>query len=255
MKHLYFITKKIRQIYFKLIKKIDYRSINLNKLNFNLIDQKCTAEYVNKKDLLDYILSFRSDMAIPYPTEERAFPGDPLYLSSGHYKDMLNRYLFAGLYFAKGMNVLDSCSGLGWGTFIVSTYAKKVFAFDNNPEIITFCKKTWGKKNIEWLIGDALDISFFKKNNFDCVLAMETIEHFSKNDAEKYICHLNYSLKKGGFLVGTTPIINTREKVDEHIHLHHYHQNIFSNVELDTFLKKYFSTVKIIRNWMFIAQK
>jgi ubiquinone/menaquinone biosynthesis C-methylase UbiE len=248
------IKKKLRPYYLDLFNKIDYSLIDINIIDIDYVNQICTEEAENKKDLLNYILSFKSELTGLDQSEERAFPGDSIYLSSGHYKHMLNRYLFAGRFFSRGMTILDSCSGLGWGTYIVANYAKKIFAFDINPETISFCKKNWKKKNIKWLLGDALDISFLKNKKFDCVLAMETIEHFSKDNAEKYIANLNCILKKGGFLVGTTPMINIKEKVDEHLRLNPYHIHIFSDNELRLLLQKYFSKVTIIKNWIFIAK-
>jgi 2-polyprenyl-3-methyl-5-hydroxy-6-metoxy-1,4-benzoquinol methylase len=254
MQFNYKLNKKLRYYYFKLANRIDYSSINIRKIDFNSINRLCTEESNNRKNLLNHVLTYKSEMVGFNQEGERAFPGDPIYLSSGHYAYMLNRYLFAGLFFSKGMKILDSCSGLGWGSYIISHYAKKVFAFDSNPQTIDFCKTNWGEKNIRWLTGDALDISFLKNEKFDCVLAMETIEHFSKDDAERYISNLNNLIKKGGFLVGTTPIINIREKVDEHLHSHPYHMHIFSYDELKSLLQKYFSEVTIIKDWMFIAK-
>ena len=249
------IKIKLRSYYFKLFNKIDYSLIDIKSINIELINQICTKEAKDKEELLNYILSFKIENTGLDQSEERAFPGDSSYMSSGHYRYMLNRYLFAGLYFSKGMKILDSCSGLGWGTYIVSAYAKNVFAFDKDPEVVNFCRKTWKKKNIKWLIGDALDISFYKKNKFDCVLAMETVEHFSKGDAEKYLANLKYSLKKGGILIGSTPMISDKKSIDEHLSSHPYHKYIFSSNEFKTLLENYFYKATIIKNWIFIAKK
>ncbi len=244
-----------RSYYLKLFNKIDYTLIDIKIIDLEFINQICTKEAKDKEKLLNYILSFKSENTGLDQSEERAFPGDSSYMSSGHYRYMLNRYLFAGLYFSKNMKVLDSCSGLGWGTYIISAYSNKVFAFDKDSEVVNFCRRTWKKKNIKWLIGDALDNSFFNKNKFDCVLAMETVEHFSKDDAEKYLANLKYYLKSGGILIGSTPMINDRKGIDEHLTSHPYHKYIFSANEFKTLLEKYFYKVVIIKNWLFIAQK
>jgi len=168
---------------------------------------------------------------------------------------MLKRYFFAADYFCKGKNVLDSCCGLGWGTYIISKFAKKVTAFDRSPEIIKFCKRTWDGQNIQWQIADALDMSNIENDQFDVVVAMETIEHFGKIDGEGYIRSLVNKLKTGGHLIGASSFPQTGEDAQKQCLNNPYHLNIFTYQEINALLSKYLVQYRIIDNWMFIGIK
>lgn len=166
---------------------------------------------------------------------------------------MLKRYFFAGSFFCNRKNVLDTCCGLGWGTYIISHFAKSVTAFDIEPDVINYCRRTWPNQNIRWLVGDALKTSFI--NYFDIALGMETIEHFSKDDAKKYISEISKHLGENGIFIGTSSFPRTRMEADELCTKNPYHLYIHTESEMSDLLQQYFTEHKIISNWMFIAIK
>lgn len=248
--------KKIIRYYIdKLRGRLNYDSIDIWAIDIGLIENVCDKEAQENKGLINEILKYNEATAAIKLNVEKGFPGEPEFMAIGHSKVMINRYLFAAKYFCKNMKILDSCSGLGWGAYLVSNYTSKVFAFDCDLEAIRFCRKTWGNKRIKWHVGNALDLSFFKKKKFDCVLAMETLEHFSAQDGSVYIKNLYSLLRKGGILIGSTPMAHTMEYAAEIIQQNPYHLTIYTPGELKIFLNKFFRDVHIVRQWMFVARK
>jgi 2-polyprenyl-3-methyl-5-hydroxy-6-metoxy-1,4-benzoquinol methylase len=229
--------------------------VDLNRININVINKVFWAEYIKKYFLIRKILKYNSANVNVLPRTERAFPGDREHLSSGHYKTMLKRYIFAGAFFCKRKKVLDSCCGLGWGTYLLSQYADEVTAFDIDQDVFNFCRKTWQEKNIRWKLVDVFDMSSIADNGFDVAVAMETIEHFSPNNGEKYIVQLSNKLKKGGIIIGSSSFPVTRDEASEQCKTNPFHLHIFTQAEITEILKKNFREHTVINNWMFIAIK
>ena len=83
--------------------------------------------------------------------------------------------------------------------------------------------------------------------SFDTVVSMEAIEHFNKQDGEKYLSEIVRVLKKGGVFVGSTPQVETKnplkilalKKIDP------YHLQLYSIKMLRLVLLNYFSNVEI----------
>ncbi len=168
---------------------------------------------------------------------------------------MLKRYLFAGSSFCRGKRVLDSCSGLGWGTSILSLFAKKITAYDLEPRAIEFCRDTWGEDKISWVVDDALKPKVDKKTKHDVAVAMETIEHFDKDDGLKYLTELKNSLNSRGILIGTSSFPSDRESANDLCAKNQYHHYVYTKSEMDELLRTLFDRHVIINNWMFIAVK
>lgn len=215
--------------------------------------------------LLGEVLIFKNREAIEFirtkkikendSISERGLPFQDVYFFSGHYKTMLLRYLFAANFFCKDNDVLETCCGLGWGAYLVSEQAKKVVAFDLDKTALDFCRKEWNADNVMWIEGNALDFSFLDGKKFDVVLAMETIEHFKKEDGEKYINNISLVLKNDGVLIGTSAFPTTRDEADKLASKNIHHPYIWTEKEMKVLLSKYFKNYVIINRWMFIAKK
>ncbi len=229
--------------------------MNLTDINLTLIDNIFEFSTRERAALIDEILSYNSEMVDIHAEDERAFPGNKRFLDSGWYKTMLKRYFFAGNYLCKNKTVLDTCCGLGWGTYIVSHYANNMTAFDLNEEVIKFCRNTWKAANVNWMTGNALDLSFLGQKEFDVALAMETIEHFTKEDGERHISEISSRLKENGLLVGTSCFTNTRKIADEECKRNKYHKYIFTLEEIKSILGKHFREYVVVSSWMFVAKK
>ncbi|MBF0117634.1 MAG: class I SAM-dependent methyltransferase [Desulfobacterales bacterium] len=201
------------------------------------------------------ILSYNSKNTELTPNIERAFPGEEEYIKSGHYKKMLKRYFFAADNFCRGKKVIESCSGLGWGAYILSKYASQITAFDINLDVIKFCQKSWKTENIKWLICDALKLDEIENEQYDVAIAMETIEHFTMENGKKYIYNLHNKLKTGGYIIGTSSFPRTRKEADNICQKNSSHLYIFTHDEMYNLLAKHFKNYRIIDNWMFIGEK
>ena len=227
--------------------------MKISNLTSKTIDNLFEQEFEVNRKQIDKVLAYNDDDHLDIKIEERAFPGNDEFIKSSYYKIMLKRYIFTGSYFCKGKKVIDSCCGLGWGTYLVSEYASEVYAFDREKGSIEFCKQEFSKCNILWRVENALSLNINEK--FDVALAMETLEHFNKNDGDLYIRKLASCLNDSGILIGTTGIAKTRKDAERMCSTNPFHLNIFTINEIEELLNKYFYKIKIINNWMFIAVK
>jgi hypothetical protein len=84
---------------------------------------------------------------------------------------------------------------------------------------------------------------------------METIEHFERDDGEKYISGLAGMLKKNGIIIGTSSFPSDRKRADALCARNPYHAHIYTDYEIRTLLDTCFSQHVLIDNWMFIARK
>lgn len=221
-----------------------------------LIDDVFAAQWRRHHDLIDHLLTHTSESVGQDAGQEQALPGNPEFRHSGHYTTMLKRYLFAAAFFCKKKRVLDSCCGLGWGSFLLALHAGSVLAFDRSENALAFCRQTWKAPNVAWLQADALCLDGIGRGGqFDVACAMETIEHFSKADGERYISALASVLHTRGVLIGTSSFPPDRKRADEICARNPHHLYIFTISEMRAILKKFFSTFVIIDSWMFIARK
>jgi SAM-dependent methyltransferase len=211
------------------------------------------------KKPVEKILSFSKD-ADPLPPsdfeqEERAWPGELRFTSTGYSRMMLGRYAFAGWHFCRDAEVLDACSGIGWGSYLVSYFARQVTAFDQDMSIINQCGKLWQRENISWLTGDALDLAFLGGSTFDTVLGMEAIEHFSRSDGEIFLRCAAAVTRPGGIFIGTSSFPETRQEAEEIQNTNTFHPYIFTKGEIIDLLNRYFGNAVVVGDWMFIAVK
>ena len=209
------------------------RNISLAK-----VDKVFEAEYREKVDTVDKIIKFNPSNIDFVTEDERAFPGDKRFFDSGYYITMLKRYFFAGKNFCENKLVLDSCCGLGWGTYIILQYAQHIDAFDFDSRVVDYCKRQWPSDKVSWYVDDAVYPKNTKKSSYDAVLGMETIEHFSKEDGEKYVRGMAEALKDGGYFIGTSGFPKTKEQASEVLRKNKYHLYIHTEGEMKTLLKK-----------------
>lgn len=130
---------------------------------------------------------------------ERALPSEPRFLESGYSRMMLARCLVPGALHCRGRLVLETGCGLRWGALLLSRFAARVVAFDRDPHVVDFARRTWPAENIEWLTGDVLDESFLAGRRFDVITAMETIEHLQGEDSERYVAWMASRLEPTGW--------------------------------------------------------
>lgn len=184
---------------------------------------------------------------------ERGLPAEPRFVETGYSRMMLARYLVPGALLCRDLDVLEAGCGLGWGAFLLSCFAARVTAFDRDPAAVEFARSHWPSGNIEWLVGDALEADFLQGRYYDAATAMEMVEHFTPQQAERYVAWLAERLKTGGVLAGTSGFPKTREEADRLAATNPHHPWIYTEDEFLALLRRHFSRATIIGGWMFLA--
>jgi ubiquinone/menaquinone biosynthesis C-methylase UbiE len=257
---------KDNRLYYKLA---GFARTLLNKYVFIDQKKKRTGEDVFLKDLLDNlmidpVLRERVDRILTVgnedprlhvlPRDERALPGDESFKRSGWWKYMLTRYALA-TYHSKGKCVLDSCSGLGWGSYLVDAVADLVLAVDIDKPTVELARSLWPTRVTEWIQGSVLELGF-ASNSIDVGLAMEGIEHFTLVNIHRYLDEIYRVIRPGGELIGSSSFPETREQADALCAENPYHLYICTRGELISMLEKRFSLYYIYQNGLFFwAQK
>ena len=100
----------------------------------------------------------------------------------------------------KGKKFLDIGCGLGYFSLRAGQLGANVHGIDIGDNLVKICSKRYPKG--KFLVASAEKLPF-KDNSFDVVLCTEVIEHV--NDQKKVIGEIFRVLKKGGYLVITTP--------------------------------------------------
>lgn len=237
--------------------KLDFSFINISHScinNLKFIKIIYNNEITHNSDTVYQVVSYQQKDN-EGELLERDNPSDIKHLVTDNYKKMLMRYFFAGAVFCKNKKILDSCCGEGWGSFILSSYAETVTSFDQMISSIN--TNQWSRSNINWVEGDALDTKLLTNNYFDVVTAMETIEHFTRENGKLYIKNMHRLIKDNGIFIGSSFFPATREEAEASVSFteNPFHFYIWTVDEITRELKKYFSTVKMVDNWMFIAKK
>lgn len=98
--------------------------------------------------------------------------------------------------------VLDIACGEGYGAFLMSKQARKVYGVDISDEVILEAKKKYNKRNIEFLEGTTSKIPL-SNNSIDIVVSFETIEHHDKH--EEMMIEILRVMKSGGVLIISSP--------------------------------------------------
>tara|TARA_Y100000590_G_scaffold387310_1_gene460717 strand:- start:239 stop:1039 length:801 start_codon:yes stop_codon:yes gene_type:complete len=95
--------------------------------------------------------------------------------------------------------IIDIGCGTGQFAFLAAKKGAKVKAIDYSIDAIKTAKKKFQHKNLEFMVGDALDI----KEKFDIIISLGTLEHMD----EPYYALKFYKslLKRNGKIIVTTP--------------------------------------------------
>jgi ubiquinone/menaquinone biosynthesis C-methylase UbiE len=154
----------------------------------------------------------------------------------GHlvYGEHIVRYQ-AAAELVKGKVVLDIASGSGYGSACLAEAAKHVYGVDIDADAISYAKKNYGSKNVEFIKGDGVSIPL-DDNSVEMVVTFETIEHIE--DYKTFMSEIRRVLKDDGLLVLSTP--NDVEFPESN----HFHIHEFERDELDQLIKKYFKNTK-----------
>lgn len=97
-------------------------------------------------------------------------------------------------------NILDLGCGTGQSSYYLAQAGFKVIGFDFSSRFINYAKEKY--KDIEFRQGD-VEESGLPDNNFDAVVAYNTLEHFA--DPEKGLIEMVKVVKKGGLIIIQSP--------------------------------------------------
>lgn len=162
--------------------------------------------------------------------EEQASPGFRKYLSTGHYKRMLARYLFS-IKYIKDRTVLDSACGLGWGSYLISSYPKELVSVDINEKALDFARNAWRDERLRFMKHSVLELERLGRR-FDVVLGFEIIEHLSVQEAGKYLKGVYDILEKGGKLILSSYFALTESEASAEVKKDIYHIHIYTRDEI-----------------------
>jgi ubiquinone/menaquinone biosynthesis C-methylase UbiE len=155
----------------------------------------------------------------------------------------LHRYEEAARFIKSTDKVLDIACGTGYGTHLITTKTKgTVVGGDIDNEAIEECKKEWVNPppNLSFQQMDGTCLPF-EDASLDVVISFETIEHTTQY--HEMIGEFVRVLKKGSYALISTPniLINSPTGIVEN----KFHTQEFTYEELDSILKKHFSSFKI----------
>jgi len=243
---------------FKILKLFGKPRLILNKINFIKEEKfliRIYNKYIENNSSVKPILELKIDNSIKNLIGERNLPSNEIFQKNGWNKKMLLRYALA-IHFSRGKDVLETCSGLGWGAYLLDGVAKSVTCIEKDAQSINLSKKMWNTNRTLYLHSSVLKIPI-EDNKYDIVTAMESIEHFKLSDIKKYLSEIYRVLKPGGFLIGSSIFPETKEEANILRSRNKFHLYICTRQEIEEILRKQgFRRIKVFQNRLFfIARK
>jgi 2-polyprenyl-3-methyl-5-hydroxy-6-metoxy-1,4-benzoquinol methylase len=151
----------------------------------------------------------------------------------------LHRYAIATA-LCKDKDVLDIASGEGYGSNMLSKFAKTVSGVDVDKAAVLHSQKKYVADNLKFKEGSVTAIPF-EENSFDLVVSFETLEHISEH--ETMLQEIKRVLRPNGTIIISTP--NKKDYSDEPNYNNKFHLKELYLDEFDLLLEKYFKTRKI----------
>ena len=165
----------------------------------------------------------------------------------------------------QNINILD----LGCGTGLELDYyfkinpSAKVTGIDLAPGMLAVLKKKFSDKNITLIQGSYFDIPF-RINEYDAVVSVESLHHFTKDEKTPLYSKIYETLKPNGFFLLTDYFASSDEeeiryrnelnrlKLQQDItdnEFYHYDTPLTVSHETQILMEAGFSTVEILNNW------
>ena len=235
--------------------KIIYKLFNRIKiLKENIFLNNVYRKYINNNTRVERILKLKIDDSLKELIGERDLPANEKFQENAWYQKMLLRYGLA-MHYSKGKNVLETCSGLGWGAYLLDGVARSITCVEIDRKSINLSKQLWKTDKTEYINDSVLKIPT-EDNKYDIVTAMESIEHFKIEDIKTYLGEMYRVLKPRGFLIGSSAFPNTREEADTLCSKNKYHLHVCTRQEIRKLLRKQgFKKIKIFQNRLFFVAK
>ncbi len=148
----------------------------------------------------------------------------------------LHRYAMASAY-VNNKIVLDAACGCGFGSDILASQAKEVYAIDIAEEAIAYARATYQKNNLFFKTANIASLPF-PDETFDVVVSFETIEHVDAQTQNVFLQEIKRVLKANGLLIISSP--NKRFYTDTQVGENHFHIHEFYQEEFVSKLHEYF---------------
>ena len=153
----------------------------------------------------------------------------------------LSRYKFASKMLSHRDNVLEIGCGTGLGSIFLSQFSSTVIGIDVKKSEIDTAIELNKRKNCSFEIHDFFD---WDKDNFDAIVALDVIEHYSALDGEKLLqnCARKVKNENGMVIIGTPSIYSFpyQSPISQASHIKCYDAD-----ELKQLVEKYFSRVLV----------
>lgn len=140
-----------------------------------------------------------------------------------------HRYAFVKR-LVKGKRVLDAACGEGYGSDILSQYAKQVTGIDIDTKSITHAQVRYKKENLDF-INESVTQLPCADNTFDVIVSFETLEHLEQQ--QEMLCEFNRVLKDDGLLIISTPdkkLYSDETGFDNEYHVKELYKSEFKNL-------------------------
>ena len=154
---------------------------------------------------------------------ERILPTrDNLFDYLKDYPEHQQRYDLIGAH-VEGLTCADISCGVGYGTYLMGKSAKNVKGFDISKEALKYAKEHFTRDNVSFFL-----LKDLKGQKFEFISSVETLEHMSESDGDKFLQKLRNSMNSDSTLFITTPLNNSpyRENVTE-FHIREYSEDEF----------------------------
>lgn len=151
----------------------------------------------------------------------------------------LHRYRLVRL-FAVGLDVLDLCCGVGYGTALLKQVAKSVIGVDYDKGAISWSERYYPE--VDCQVMDARSLGFTDET-FDLVVSMEAIEHM--DDIHAYLSEVRRVLRRNGAFLFSTPYTPDPEGKCTYNPAAFPHKWGFTHEFLQKELEKFFTQVKL----------
>lgn len=141
-------------------------------------------------------------------------------IKSKYKRKLFERYNFC-IRYCRNKKVLDIPCGVGWGTSLLKG-AASIVGIDISSEAIDYAKKHYGKRDIEFYVGDMQSIPL-KDDSINVIICLEGFEHVNKDIGLKFIDESKRVLTTEGLLIMTCPVLNEYGKpTGNPYHLYEY---------------------------------
>ncbi len=149
----------------------------------------------------------------------------------------LHRYALA-MQLSPNKTVLDIASGEGYGGFLLSKNAEKVFGVDIDKESVDHANEKYSEAdNLKFLHGSTTKIPL-PDNSIELVVSFETLEHHKEHDL--MMLEILRVLKKDGCLLLSSPEKSIYKERDAN---NPYHLKELPFLDFKTLLERYFKNV------------